>query len=618
MAQVTRTPTASVVGRWVGLAAIILLQIYWFLEPAQFTFKALTAVIVGLSIARPSAGLLAFAGLAPLSTAIANLCGAYGMGARLIEQAALAVGAGALVWGGPANGRTRIGAPALFMAVVAVASAAAMVPADAAPVVRSLWDGLPHASALSSLDWTPLSASVVVAECGLLGWAVERTVRREPQLATRLVLIGLVGHAGASILDVQAVLSGALRSGNVIGALPRLLLGERISVQTDVHAAASALVLAGIAGFGLMNGSMARRVGVGLLLVLVGAGLWIGGSRVAIVLAVVAAIGTIGWSMVRAGGRRLMIAAVAVLVIGGGAWMATLYPGRYNTVSGSVDARLIMVKAGVQLFRQAPIFGIGITRFYGASAAYIEPEEARIVGYKRENAHNNFIQVAAEQGLVGLGAMVWWLAVMLVSGTRAQMAAPTPSRGALLAAIVACVGTWMTGHPLLVPEFAFVFWLYCGILTAMTPEAQISRPRWSLWVLVASVLVSIVPRAYDARNTVYLEHMGFGLSALWQHDDQQRYREAGAFFAIYLPASGRQVEVPIRRAPDVPDSLIVDVKIDGRLVDTVSLGSDAWQTMLIQMPARSRRFELVDFAVRSSAGSLSTPVLVRVGRDRER
>jgi O-antigen ligase len=431
-------------------------------------------------------------------------------------------------------------------------------------------------------------------------------------------MIALVGHAGAAVLDVQAVLAGALRSGNVMQALPGLLFGERISLQTDVHAAASALVLAGVAGFGLINKSIARRVGVGLLLVLVAAGLWIGGSRVAIVLGVVAAIGAIGWSAVRAGGWRLVLAGVAVLFIGAGAWMATLHPGRYNTTSGSINARLIMVKAGVQLFRQAPVFGIGITRFYGASAAYIEPNEARVVGYKRENAHNNFIQVAAEQGLVGLGAMLWWLAVLLVPGTRAQMSSPTASRGALLVAIVACVGTWMAGHPLLVPEFAFVFWFYCGILTAMTPEPLASRPRWFVWVLVASVLVSIAPRAYDARNAVYLEHRGFGLSALWLHDDQQRYREAGAFFAIYLPATGRPVDVPVRRAPGAPDPLLVDVRIGGRIIETVAVGSDAWQTVSIQLPVGPRQFELVEFAVRAAMASTSPQVLLRVGRDAAR
>jgi hypothetical protein len=283
-----------------------------------------------------------------------------------------------------------------------------------------------------------------------------------------------------------------------------------------------------------------------------------------------------------------------------------------------MDARLVMVKVGVRLFRQAPVFGIGITRFYEASGAYIRPDEAPSVSYPRQNAHNNFVQVAAELGLVGLGGMLWWLGVVLIPATRAQLASPSALRVALLVAIVACVGTWMVGHPLLVPEFAFVFWFYSGILTAMTPEPLASGPPWFLWVLVASVLMSVVPRAYDARNTVNLEHMGFGLSALWRHDDQQRYREAGASFAIYLPATGRPVDVPIRRAPSAPDPLLVDVKIRGRLIETVSVGGDAWRTVPIQVPVGPRQFELVGFAVRLPAGSTSPEVLLRVGRDAAR
>jgi hypothetical protein len=587
-------------------------------------FKGLAALAIVLSVARPSIGLLVFAGLAPLSTPIANLYGAYGMGAQLIEQSALGIGAGVLLRSGSTGGETRIGAPALFMALVAVSSAVSMMPAAAAPVVRSFWNGsllqqlATRQTALSSPVWAPMFAVLVIAECSLLGWAVERTVRREPRLATRLILMGLIGQAGAAVMDLQDVLGAALRTGAVLKALPSLLTTVRISLQMDVHAAASALLLAGVAGFGLMNKSPARRAGVGLLIVLIAAGLWIGGSRVAIVLGAVTAIGALGWSAVRAGGWRLVIAGAVVLAIGAGAWMATLYPGRYNTTSGSMDSRLIMAKVGIKLFRQAPVFGIGITKFYGASAAYLGPDEARIVAYTRENAHNNFVQVAAEQGLVGLGAMLWWLGMLLVTGARAQAASPNAFRGALLLAVVACVGTWMAGHPLLVPEFAFVFWLYSGILTAMTPQPSATRPRWFLWILVASLVVSITPRAYEIRNSDYLEHLGFGLSSLWQHDDKQRYREAGASFAIYLPATGRPVDVPMRRAPGAPDPLLVDVWIGGRLIETVSVGSDAWQTVSLLLPTGPRQFDLVEFAVRPATDSSSSKVLLRVGRDTAR
>jgi hypothetical protein len=126
-----------------GLTTIVLLQFYWFLQPVPLPAKVLVAAFVVVSIARPASGLLVFAGVAPLSTAVAGLCGGGAwLGAQLLEQLALGVGTGGRVRGGASDGRTRIGAPALFMAAVATASAVAMIPAAAAPVARSLGDGV--------------------------------------------------------------------------------------------------------------------------------------------------------------------------------------------------------------------------------------------------------------------------------------------------------------------------------------------------------------------------------------------------------------------------------------------------------------------------------------------
>ncbi|HUR19885.1 MAG TPA: hypothetical protein VMZ90_03700, partial [Vicinamibacterales bacterium] len=118
----TRGSAASVFGRTAGLAAITVVQTYWFLQPGPLAFKGLIALIVVISLSRPSGGLLIFAGLAPLSTAIATLCGANALGGQFLEQIALGVGAGVILHGIREQGRTRTGAPALFMAAVAIAS----------------------------------------------------------------------------------------------------------------------------------------------------------------------------------------------------------------------------------------------------------------------------------------------------------------------------------------------------------------------------------------------------------------------------------------------------------------------------------------------------------------
>jgi len=619
----TSPKSVFLLGRVAGLTLIAGLLAYWFLQPVPTTFKAVTAVLVILALLRPAWGLLGFAAIAPVSTVFANFCGAPGMGAQFLEQAALAIGAGVLLRSRPSEGRTRIGGPALFMAVVAAASAAAMLPAATAPVARSVWDGLVlhqlaiRQTAAASPTWMPVFAALVVAECALLGWAVERTVRREPQLAARLVVVALVGHAGAAVLNLQTVVEGAMRVGGGVEALLRQLMSVRISLQTDWNAGASALVLAGVAGLGLMSRPWSRRVSIGLLFALVALGVWITGSRIAIAMCAGAVVVMIGWQVAQGSRRMRLTVAGVTLALGLIGWQVVANSvGRNDPLAHSIKYRGVMFDAGVQLFKEAPVFGIGITKFYGASARFVEPFLRSLGAGPGENAHNNFLQVLAEQGLIGLAGLLWWLAVILVNGVRSQISKPELGRGALLLAIVACVGTWLTGHPLLVPEFAFVFWLYCGILAALTPAALSTRPRWPLALLVAIVLATVPWRASAERDAAQLEHFGFGVSTLWQHDDAQRYREAGSDFALYLPVNGHVVELPYRVAPGAPQPLVMEIRIRGELVDTIPIGDTAWQTAVIAMRQGSRRFEIVDFAIRSpTAGTELPAVLLRVGKD---
>jgi len=496
--------SAEAAAKAAGLAVIAALEAYWFLQPVPFPFKALVALLVVIAVARPAAGLLVFAGLAPLSTVIADLCGASGMGAPLLKQAALGIGAGALLWGGLRNDRTRIGPPAMLLATVGAASAAVAILVVTEPFSRTLGyarglfeELLFRQTGRVSPVWGPLLAAVTLAECGLLGWSVERTVRRTPALGARLLLIALIGHAGAAALNLQTVASRAMRSGDMVHALPRLLMTTRVSWQTDWNAAASALLLAGIAGLALASGSRRRRAGVGLALAVVAGGVWVTGSRAAIAIGLGAIAVAVAWRAAGAGRLgRVAAAGLALAVLGVGAWAIVGNPsGRNDPISRSITVREVMFETGVRLFAEAPVFGIGLTRFYGESERYAGPALTGMGWRPTENAHNNFIQVLAEQGLVGFAALLWWLAVILTGGVRAQISNPDAGRKGLLLAVVACVGTWLTGHPLIVPEFAFVFWLYCGILTAMTPGAPATRARWLPWVLAAGVLVSMPFRA---------------------------------------------------------------------------------------------------------------------------
>ena len=115
------------------------------------------------------------------------------------------------------------------------------------------------------------------------------------------------------------------------------------------------------------------------------------------------------------------------------------------------------------------------------------------------------------------------------------------------------------------------------------------------------------------RNTLELEHYGIGLS-LWQHDDSQRYREAGRSFTLYLP-SGQLTQIPVRRATGAPDRLAVEIRHRGRLIDRVPVEGEAWQNIIVAVPEGREHFEAVDFYVRSQDSPAEpSGVLLRVGK----
>ncbi len=291
------------------------------------------------------------------------------------------------------SGRSRLGMPLALVGAIAFASALTIVPTEVAPLATG-FDGvrlvLQEFARGGGYEQSPrLVAPIVVGilalEYALLAWGAERLVRAAPALAPRLVLVSLIAHAGAGFLDLQRIAGAALRSGAFLAALPEHLLSTRVSMQTDVNAAGSLFVLAGIAGIGVLRGSTGRRMAVAGLGLLVLAGLWVTGSRAALL----SAIGTVGlalgWRAMRRRGRARLAAglATAVVVIAATIVAANYSSGRSFSVSASVQGRMALARAGLVMFKSAPAFGIGVTRFYERSAETVERRARRPSARKR-------------------------------------------------------------------------------------------------------------------------------------------------------------------------------------------------------------------------------------------
>jgi O-antigen ligase len=109
-------------------------------------------------------------------------------------------------------------------------------------------------------------------------------------------------------------------------------------------------------------------------------------------------------------------AGLAILgVLGVAAWF--LAPGAWGARLHSVvdpanlwnRERVFMWEAGVRMFRDHPLTGVGLQDLHALYDQYRSPDSVERAGH----LHNAYIQIAASMGLVGLAAFAWLYASLL-------------------------------------------------------------------------------------------------------------------------------------------------------------------------------------------------------------
>lgn len=105
----------------------------------------------------------------------------------------------------------------------------------------------------------------------------------------------------------------------------------------------------------------------------------------------------------------LSIALILIVVIG---LPQTAVWERISTLRDRVSPgaeRVALWYAGVEMFREYPVFGVGPGQYSGAAPMYTDG----IGRSKQPDAHNSFVEVLAETGAVGLLLFCWMLLVAL-------------------------------------------------------------------------------------------------------------------------------------------------------------------------------------------------------------
>lgn len=212
------------------------------------------------------------------------------------------------------------------------------------------------------------------------------------------------------------------------------------------------------------------------------------GAAVGLVLAALVAV-LLGW-VPRAATVAALALVVVALTVG-----APVFASRASTVvtargsatgetSGAEDAetdgsfanRSVEASAAVAVFVHHPLVGVGP----GLFPTYFQDEARRlgaerIVGVDRQ-AHNLYLGIAADSGLLGLAAFTGVVATTLgpLAACRRRLLARRPDRAALATGYAMAIVVYLTTGLFL--HFAYIryFWLFAGLAAAMgvLPEEE--------------------------------------------------------------------------------------------------------------------------------------------------
>ena len=574
------------------------------------SIKFIAAITLAVTLASPVHGLLLTAAVAPLGQLIAVAIGAGGF--RIGEMIVLAFLTGWLLRPGPDRHGPASPAPAAawLFAVAIVGSVAGLAlqlrafPGELAATI----DQIVHGYFFIADRIGVVEGARLLEGIGLMTAAVT-LFRRRPSLA--VTLPAALAASGAAAAASSVLL---WRGVGFAPALERYgRLGYRVSAHvTDVNAAGSyfAMMLCVALGMSLREHGYRRAiwlVGAGMM----GVGLWFSESRSAMAAAGIVLTVAVTWtasSRFPVAMRTAALAAVLVAALGAGALRARLLETDPTYRGGGFREQFYTTS--LRMIAARPVLGIGEGQYYRLSSLFLSPQLAW--SYGAENAHNFFLQIGGELGIVGVGLFVIWLGAALARTARSL--ARAPGDGRLLgcaSGVMAFLGTCLTGHPFLIGEVAYPFWILFGITAGLAgstllddagvaerPRMERARPwRWSLAVAAAAILIAgpltaaspaLAPPASNAVDGFYP----------WETlEDGTRFRWSGRYASIFVPADVMRVEIPVRLPTDGRSvrTMGVEVKIGGEdrgrtLVDT------NWAIISLPLPAAipPTRFKRID------------------------
>lgn len=470
---------------------------------------------------------------------------------------------------------------------------------------------------------------------GLLAYLVVRTAI-DREAAPRLIAIAALTAAVVAALGVAQWLTGAALQPIWLQYDAGIVRINSTFSDPNALGAYLALLLPVVAGLAGAAASDRQRWGWLAAAVLLGIALILTAGRMATgaaVLGLAVAGGRAShlalpdrdrWRIVRNGFRTGMLAlggAVAVLlllltIVG------TVRDSRHADQDSYLDTALYTLnlrlpldeklKGRLTFWRSAgrmaadhPWFGIGIGRVYEAFPAYSQRTGGLGAGLSL-SAHNTFLNVLAELGVVGLAS--WLVCLLMIYVTvfrRGDEDDPAVAwrRTGLAAGLAAFGATMVTGDRAILREDVAVFAAVCGVAVAVAPGARAWGPA-ARRVLVAATLVVVaaVPlRIASDVERLALDRVEWGFHEPELDAGGRAFRWTADRAMTHVEGGAGHLVLPVRTLAPWP--VTVTVRVDGRTADRTVLTDQRWHALRYVLaestaPSRVHRVELlVDPAV---------------------
>ena len=221
--------------------------------------------------------------------------------------------------------------------------------------------------------------------------------------------------------------------------------------------------------------------------------------------------------------------------------------GLKRLTTGGFDYRGQLWKASSQMFVKNPLLGIGLGKHH-----YFFPEYAELVGIPwrsagaRTTAHNVYLHILAEQGILGLGCFIFLIGTIFITILR-QLRVMTHLHRTAALAITVSLGGWLvyglSQYMFYLRIMQIFFWVMLGFLTVILRDyvhpTKISKK--TLAVTAICLLLFFSHRIFTVTKYPFPEKYSVGFYNWEIQPDGTKAHWMGKRAAMRIPVEGKEL-----------------------------------------------------------------------------